>query len=172
MVGNQGRDSRTSAPTEDQSATTERFAMQDGRRERSDGSNNPSHEGSHDAADATSLQRVLELRNEVRDLREQLTDLQVQLTTEVRTRRLVVEEGDGFARVVIDARDFFGGVEVRARSHPEQPTSSGLFALDPIDAEPAQVGAFLSDGGNIEGSFDLYSGRRPRVWLGRHENGS
>jgi hypothetical protein len=83
-----------------------------------------------------------------------------------------VEEGDGFARVVIDARDCFGGVEVRARAHPDRPTSASLFAFDPIDGDSAQVGACLSDDGNIVGTFDLYSGRHPRVWLNRSDNGA
>jgi hypothetical protein len=109
---------------------------------------------------------ALELASEIDDLRLQLAGLRRSLSNEVRTRRVVVEEADGFDRVVLEARSIFGGVEVRSRARLGEATAAGLFALDPGDGDPAQVGVSLSDRGNIVASLDVYSRHRPRLWTG------
>jgi hypothetical protein len=109
---------------------------------------------------------ALELAGEIDDLRLQLAGIRRSLSTEVRTRRVVVEEADGFERVVLEGRSIFGGVEVRSRARLGESTAAGLFALDPGDGDPAQVGLCLSDRGNIVASLDVYSRHRPRLWMG------
>lgn len=109
---------------------------------------------------------AFELAGELDELRFQLAALHRSLSEEVRTRRLVVEEPDGFERVVADGRSNFGGVEVRSRVGRGGGTTAGLFALDPVSGDPAQVGLCLSDRGNIVASLDVYSRRKPRLWTG------
>lgn len=107
-----------------------------------------------------------DLAAEVDELRKDVAALQLSMKAEIRTRRVVVEEPDGFPRVVLEARGMFGGVEVRSRAHAGEDSTAGLFALDPGDGDPAQVGMCISDRGDIVASFDVYSRHLPRLWTG------
>jgi hypothetical protein len=124
----------------------------------------PNRDGEHEGEAPPTW--AFELAGELDELRFQLTALHQSLYEEVRTRRVVVEEPDGFERVVLEGREIFGGVEVRSRSGDGQKSSAGLFALDPGEGDPAQVGLCLSDQGNIVASLDVYSRHTPRLWMG------
>lgn len=69
-----------------------------------------------------------ELAGEIDRLRTELAALRIELTSEVRTRRVVIVEGDGFERVVLGARGEFGHVTVNGRSAERGSTCAELFA--------------------------------------------
>ncbi len=110
---------------------------------------------------ARQSDRIDALEHAIDDLRQQVSDLCSGLEAEVRTRRIVVMSGDGFERVVVDALDDHGHVEVRSRGTVDRTTSALLFAEDASDGDPCQVGLALSDEGDITMDLSLYSGHRP-----------
>jgi hypothetical protein len=104
-----------------------------------------------------------ELDVELDELRAQVALLRSGLREEVRTRRLVVVEDDGFPRVVAEAQGLYGGVEVRSRAGERPAVASGLFVVDAGDGDPANAGAQLSDAGDVVALLDVSGGRSPRL---------
>lgn len=105
-------------------------------------------------------------------LSSELAELRASLLREVRSRRVVVVEHDGFERIVLGASERFGHVTVVSRTAIDSSTGVELFANDAVDAEPANVGLALVDGGDVVSTLDVTSGARPRLWLpdGREEH--
>jgi hypothetical protein len=99
------------------------------------------------------------------ELRAELSRLRASLEIEIRTRRIVVREDDGFERVVIGAHGRWGGVAVHGRAHRPGSTSAELFANDPVDGDGANVGLSLADAGNVVATFEVLQGRRPALWI-------
>ena len=95
-----------------------------------------------------------------------VAELQASLAREVRTRRVVVVDRDGFERVVIGAPDGFGHVTVRARTRADGSTCVELFANDPADGDGAEVGVALSAGGELVATLSVFEGRPAALWLG------
>jgi hypothetical protein len=92
------------------------------------------------------------------DAVEQLLGKLIERTaTELRTRRLVVTEDDGFERVVIDASGSHGEVTVSARPGSAGPAAVDLYAHDASDGDGANVGVALVDQGNVVRSFDVFA---------------
>ena len=81
-----------------------------------------------------SEDRLARLEEENRTLRSDLDALRASLSAEVRTRRLVVEEEDGFERVVAEGHGEHGTLTVYAR---------------PVDRERAAEGAVEGDGAEV-----------------------
>jgi hypothetical protein len=65
---------------------------------------------------------------------------------EVRTRRVVVVDADGRPRIVLSAE---GGAAVVRVDAPGGDPSVELFAVDPIDADGAEIGLALVVGGDV-----------------------
>ena len=78
---------------------------------------------------------VAALRAQIAELRAELRTALARQAEEVTTRRLVVADADGFARVRITAEGDHGHVVVRARTADGEPTQADLFALDAVDAD-------------------------------------
>lgn len=108
--------------------------------------------------------RLADLEASVADVRARLRRLHRQLGDEVRTRRLVIEEADGFERVVLEGNASFGAVTVRARTTAPGTVAVDLFAADGRDGEPAHIGVALVDGGDVVAAVDVLSGRPAVVW--------
>lgn len=104
-------------------------------------------------------ERVAELQQQVASLRNDLAALRASLATEVRTRRLVVEEEDGFERIVAEGRGTHGKVEVHARPVDEARAFEGAIlgedasvTLAGIDEEVAPTArVYFTAGGNVCG---------------------
>jgi len=107
---------------------------------------------------------VRDLVERVGALSAELADLRTSLASEVRTRRVVVVEEDGFERIILGARDRFGHVTVVSRTPPGASTIAELFANDPVDADGANVGVALTDAGNVVATLDVADDRAPRLW--------
>ena len=79
----------------------------------------------------------------VHELRAEIDALRAALAEEVTTRRLVVADPDGFARVRITAAGDHGHVVVRTRptggAGDGAPTQADLFALDAEPDDPADA---------------------------------
>src|SRR5882762_4519852 len=87
------------------------------------------------------------LTDRVRQLTEELLELRRSSDREVRTRRLVVVEEDGFERIVAEGGGRFGQVTVYGRTPDGRSTCVELFVNDPVDANAAHAGMALVDGG-------------------------
>lgn len=83
---------------------------------------------------------LAELRGEIDALRRQMAALVEQVSTEVRTRRLVVVEEDGFERIVAEANGDSGEVKVQSRTATEDTTNVSMFAGEIDGFECAEVG--------------------------------
>lgn len=118
-----------------------------------------------DPTDASLLARLDALDTAIGDVAARLARLRRTLAGEVRTRRLVVAEADGFERVVADATGGVGAVTVRTRTHGPGTVGVEVFAADPVGDDPAHVGVALLDGGDVVAAVDLASGRPAMVWL-------
>ena len=96
------------------------------------------------------VDEVRALRGEVALLRQELAELRRSLAQEVRTRRLVVVEEDGFERIDASADGHGGSIIVRARDD-----SWAIVAADDIGSENnVQAAAYrLVDGGNTAAEF-------------------
>lgn len=102
---------------------------------------------------------------EVAAVREELRRLQERQAEVVRTRRLVVEDADGFERVVVAGRGRYGHLTVSARAPVGRSVCAELFANDPLEGSGAHVGVALSDGGDVVSAFEVAEGRRPVMWV-------
>lgn len=109
--------------------------------------------------------RLDDLVSSVDALRTDLDDLRRALAAEIRTRRVVVTDGDGFARVVVSADSNSAHASVCCRTHDGESTRVELFATDPIDATAAHVGLALVQRGNIIGAVDAAGERRAWLWI-------
>jgi hypothetical protein len=98
-------------------------------------------------------------------LEEEVAELRESLAREVRSRRIVVVEEDGFERIVLGARDRFGHVSVQSRTAVGTSTTAELFANDGLDGDAAEVGVALTDRGEVVSTLDVTSGRPPRLWV-------
>jgi hypothetical protein len=83
---------------------------------------------------------------------------------EVRCRRLVVVDDDGFERVVIDSGRGAGQVGVFAGA-PGQGAAALLFGVDTQDGEGATVGFALVERGEARVMLDLVDGHEPALWI-------
>ena len=97
-------------------------------------------------------------------VQQEVAALRAELRTEVRTRRVVVIEDDGFERIVLSADESHGEIVVAARPSEDRSTKAVLFALDSEDAEGPFVGMELVDRGNSVAGLSLLEGHRPRLW--------
>lgn len=121
--------------------------------------------GSSDQGRDDGLGRSLGLTREVRSLREELAELRRSLADEVRTRRLVVEEGDGFERCILAPAEDHATLLLRARSEPGATSGVELCVHDACEGDGPIVGMALLDEGNVVGVFDVVSGRQPTLWI-------
>ena len=118
-----------------------------------------------DPADAALVARLDALDAAIGDVAARLARLRGTLAGEIRTRRLVVAEPDGFERVVAEATGGVGAVTVRTRTTGPGTVGVEVFAADPAGGDPAHVGVALLDGGDVVAAIDLQSGRPAMVWL-------
>lgn len=119
-----------------------------------------------DPADVALAARLDALDAAIGDVAARLARLRGALAGEIRTRRLVVAEPDGFERVVAEATGGLGAVLVRTRTTGPGTVGVEVFAADPVGGDPAHVGVALLDGGDVVAAIDLQAGRRPMIWLG------
>ena len=111
-----------------------------------------------DAAEAPDRDDIVERLEAV----ERLLGKMIERTaTELRTRRLVVIEDDGFERVVIDALGSHGEVTVTARGGSSGSTAVDLFAHDASEGDGASAGLALVERGSVVGSFAAMAGTAP-----------
>jgi hypothetical protein len=122
----------------------------------------PPPPGASREAIATEIGRLAERLD---TLSSELAELRASLLREIRSRRVVVVGHDGFERIVLGADERFGHVTVVSRTATASSTGAELFANDAIDAEPANVGLALVDGGDVVSTLDVTTGGRPRLWL-------
>lgn len=123
---------------------------------------------------------------DVEQLREEVASLRRQIEREVRTRSVVVVDGDGaervrlsadgdacrvvlvnaegFERVALDADGTQGALRIAGRSNGSGPNRVDVFAIDPEDGGGAYVGTELVDAGTSVAGFTAMEGRRPRTW--------
>ena len=110
----------------------------------------------------------LGLTEEVRPLREELAALRRELADEVRTRRVVVVEPDGFERVILYAEETHGGITLGGRSERGRSTALDIHVDDAEeDADPEDVPSFgfaFWDRGNTVASFVVVSPGPPALW--------
>jgi hypothetical protein len=97
-------------------------------------------------------------------LQAEVAALRAELHREIRTRRVVVVEEDGFERIVLSADGSHGEVVVAARPSQDRLTRTELFALDSDDTEGPFVGIELVDRGNSVAGLSVLEGHRPRLW--------
>jgi hypothetical protein len=109
--------------------------------------------------------RLDEIEAALGSMRDELAALRRALGEELRTRRLVVVEDDGFERVVISARGAFGYVAVCGRNGPRDRSRVELFANDPIDGDGTHVGVALSTRGDVVASLEVLDRHRARLWV-------
>lgn len=108
------------------------------------------------------VSEVAELRAEIAALREQIIDeartsaewvddFEAQLATEVRTRRLVVVDANGFERVVAEtsARADSGSLTVAS------PKDVSVTVIAAEQCEDAFAQVYLSGGGNTAATFEV-----------------
>jgi hypothetical protein len=107
---------------------------------------------------------VLELVERVGALATELAELRTSMAREIRSRRVVVVEADGFERIVLGAREQYGHVAVLSRAPTGASTSAELFAHDPVDADGANVGVALTDRGEVVATLDVTHDHAPRWW--------
>lgn len=104
-----------------------------------------------DTIDATITEPdVRALRGEVALLRQELAELRKSLAQEVRTRRLVVVEKDGFERIEARADGDSGSIVVQARDN----SWASIGAADLGSENKCEAAAVrLVDSGNTGGEF-------------------
>ena len=117
-----------------------------------------------DSPDDHLSARLATLEATVAEVRARLRRLHRQLGDEVRTRRLVIDEADGFERVVLEGNASFGAVTVRARSAGPGTVAVDVFAADGRDGEPAHIGVALIDAGDVVAAVDALAGRPAVIW--------
>lgn len=117
-------------------------------------------------ADAGPQAHLGQLVERIDSMGRELVELRRALGEEVRTRRVVVVEDDGFERIVLGAAARFGHVTVQARSAGGEPACVELFANDRINGGGAHVGVALSDAGDVAAVLELIVGRLPELWIG------
>ncbi len=110
--------------------------------------------------------RLDNLTAAVESLRVEIAVLRRGLGREIRARRIVVVDDDGFERVVIAAEPGFGYVTVHARAQPERSTTAELFANDRTNGSGPHVGVALSDAGDVTATLEVVHGEPARLWLG------
>lgn len=95
------------------------------------------------------------LRDEVAQLRQKVAELVEQMATEVRTRRLVVVEEDGFERIVAGASGAHGELAVHTRTADglSHGSNVSLYVQDMTDHEGESVEVALWHRGNSAGEF-------------------
>jgi hypothetical protein len=120
----------------------------------------PPMDGDGDVRDA-----LRELAARVRWLEDEGADLRAELRREVRARRIVVVDERGQERIVLGAHDRFGHVTVFAASVPPESTCVELFAVDAVEGDGAELGVALIDRGDTVATFNLFEGRRARLWI-------
>jgi hypothetical protein len=120
---------------------------------------------SDEHGDAGVLRRLDDIETALRVLSADLRALRGALRRELRTRRIVVVEDDGFERVVVSTRGGFGYVAVCGRDGVGGATCVELFANDPVDVDGAHVGMAVSDHGDVVAALDALEGHRPRLWI-------
>lgn len=107
------------------------------------------------------MEEVFALEQRITDLEQKLR----QMEDEVRTRRVVVVEEDGFERVVIRSRDnttFTPGLSVFARTELSESESHhscvSIYGIDSVgeDRDYASLGITLWGEGNGCASFDAH----------------
>lgn len=116
----------------------------------------------------TNAERLDRLEAENRELRDDLNVLRASLATEVRTRRLVVEEEDGFERIVAEGHGTRGTVEVLARPVDRERASEGavegeaasVTLLGCDESIPPKASVYFLAGGDVRGSLDVWG-----TWL-------
>lgn len=107
--------------------------------------------------------RLRRIEAENRDLRDALDALRAGLSGEVRTRRLVVEEEDGFERVVAEGHGTHGTVEVYARPVDRERATEGaaegetasVALLGNDESIPPSASVYFLAGGDVLGSLDV-----------------
>lgn len=118
-----------------------------------------------DPADAALVARLDALDTAIGEVAARLARLRRTLAGEIRTRRLVVAEPDGFERVVAAATGGLGAVTVRTRTAGPGTVGVEVFAADPVGGDPAHVGVALLDDGDVVAAIDVQAGRPAMVWL-------
>ncbi len=121
-------------------------------------------------------QRLDQVVAAVGSLRQELAELRASLAREVRTRRVVVIEEDGFVRVVLEARARYGRVGVLARraglesghGSVAEPTCVELVANDASDGDGPHVAVALTDRGDVVATFEVHQGGPPVLWIESH----
>jgi len=108
--------------------------------------------------------RLDRIEQALADLRTRLDRIHAQLGSEVRTGRLVIVEGDGFERVVLDGAGHFGALTLRARSRTDGSVAVEVFAADAHEGDRAHVGLALLDGGDVVAAVDVQSGGPAMIW--------
>lgn len=108
--------------------------------------------------------RVRALEREVDRLRQVVDAHHRAVADEVRTRRLVVTDPDGFERIVAEGADHRGSLAVRARSVGGGSTKVELFAGDALDGDASHIGLALGRDGDVVATIEV-SGSRPVLWL-------
>lgn len=98
------------------------------------------------------------------ELRARLERIGTQLGAEVRTGRLVIVEGDGFERVIVDGAGHFGALTLQARPQAAGSVAVEVFAADAHDGDLAHVGVALVDAGDVVAAVDVQSGRPAMIW--------
>lgn len=109
--------------------------------------------------------RVRALEGEVRRLRDAFDTHRASQADEVRTRRLLVVDRDGFERVVAEGGEAQAVLSVRARTHAPGSTKVELFADDPGDGDAANVGLALGRAGDIVAALEVGGPGRPGLWI-------
>lgn len=109
--------------------------------------------------------RLDDLMAAVETVRAELRELRDSLADEVRTRKVILAESDGFERLVAAARDGFAHVTLHGRTVDGQATCVELFANDPINGTGTHIGVALTTSGEVVAAFETIQGDRPRIWL-------
>jgi hypothetical protein len=117
-------------------------------------------------------ERLDQLEQALDDLRARLERIRAHLGAEIRTGRLVIVEGDGFERVVLDAGGHHGAVTVRARTSSTRSVAVEVVAADARDGDRAHVGVALLDAGDVVAAVDVQSGRPAMIWTPGGDVGS
>ncbi len=98
--------------------------------------------------------RHRDLVRELASLRHELGELKAGLAEQVTTWRLVVIDGNGVQRVVIQADNTTGSVLVRVDAAAGETTGVELFAVEPVDdGGTAEAGVTLYRSGEVAGSW-------------------